>query len=44
MGPSVWYEPKKEGLVHFKNDYVDAEIPDTDKMYLSWATNLFHMR
>ena len=20
MGPSVWYEPKQEGLVHFKND------------------------
>ena len=40
MGPSVWYEPKQEGLVHFKNDYVDAEIPDTDKMYISWASNL----
>ena len=40
MGPSVWFEPKKEGLIHFKNDYVDAEIPDTNKMYISWATDL----
>ena len=40
MGPSVWFEPKQEGLIHFKNDYVDTQMPDRDKMYISWATDL----
>ena len=40
MGPSVWFEPKQSGLVHIKNDYIDVDVPDVDKMYISWATNL----
>ena len=40
MGPSVWFEPKTNELIKLKNDYIDVEIPDYDKMYISWASNL----
>lgn len=40
IGPSFWLEPKKNELIKFKNDYVDYEIPDYNKVYFSWATYL----
>ena len=40
LGPAVYYVPKKSNKVNIKNDYVDYEIDDFDKVYISWATNL----
>ena len=40
VGPACYFEPKTSEMVRVKNDYVDYEIPDYDKLYISWATNL----
>ena len=40
LGPSCYFEPKTPNKVRVKNDYVDYEIDDYDKFYISWATNL----
>lgn len=39
LGPCVYYE-KAKGTYKLKNDYVDYEIEDYDKVYLTWATDL----
>jgi hypothetical protein len=40
LGPACYFEPKTANKVRVKNDYVDYEIDDYDKVYISWATNL----
>lgn len=40
LGPACYFEPKTSNKVQVKNDYVDYEIDDYDKVYISWATNL----
>jgi uncharacterized protein (DUF488 family) len=40
IGPACYFVPKKLEKVKVKNDYVDYEINDYDKLYISWATNL----
>ena len=40
LGPACYYDPKTSNKVRVKNDYVDYEIDDYDKVYISWATNL----
>lgn len=40
LGPACYYDPKTSDKVRVKNDYVDYEIDDYDKVYISWATNL----
>jgi hypothetical protein len=40
LGPGVYFVPKENQTVRVKNDYVDYEIEDYDKLYISWATNL----
>lgn len=40
LGPACYFEPKTSNLVRVKNDYVDYEMSDYDKVYISWATNL----
>jgi len=39
-GPSVWFKPKTDEIIRMKNDYIDVEIPDYDKMCISWASDL----
>jgi hypothetical protein len=40
IGPACYFEKKSPNKVIVKNDYVDYEIDDYDKIYISWATNL----
>ncbi len=40
LGPACYFEPKSNNNIKVKNDYVDYEMPDYDKVYISWATNL----
>lgn len=40
IGPACYFIPKKLEKVKVKNDYVDYEMNDYDKIYISWATNL----
>jgi hypothetical protein len=40
IGPAVYYVHKTNEKVKIINDYVDYEISDFDKLYISWATNL----
>jgi len=40
LGPSCYFDPKTINKVRVKNDYVDYEMDDYDKLYISWATNL----
>jgi len=38
--PSCFIEKLTSGVIRVKNDYVDYEISDFDKLYINWATNL----
>ena len=40
IGPECFYEKKTNNKIRHKNNYVDYEIEDYDKVYISWATNL----
>lgn len=40
IGPACYFVPKTLEKVKVKNDYVDYEMNDYDKVYISWATNL----
>lgn len=40
LGPACYFEPKTSEKVKVKNNYVDYEMDDYDKIYISWATNL----
>lgn len=40
LGPACYFEPKTSNKIQVKNDYVDYEMDDYDKIYISWATNL----
>ena len=40
LGPACYFDPKTSGKVRVKNDYVDYEMDDYDKLYISWDTNL----
>jgi hypothetical protein len=40
LGPACYFDPKKSEKVKVNNDYVDYEMDDYDKVYISWATNL----
>jgi hypothetical protein len=39
IGPACYFVPKTLEKVKVKNDYVDYEMSDYDKVYISWATN-----
>jgi len=39
VGQSCYYQPKETKTIHFKNDYVNYNIPDYNKFYITWATN-----
>lgn len=39
IGPACYFDPKTSSKVIVKNDYVDYEMNDYDKLYISWATN-----
>lgn len=40
IGPACYFVPKTLEKVKVKNDYVDYEMNDCDKVYIAWATNL----
>jgi hypothetical protein len=40
LGPACYFDPKQSRKVRVNNDYVDYEMDDYDKVYISWATNL----
>lgn len=40
LGPACFFVPKTNQKVRVVNDYVDYEMDDYDKVYISWATNL----
>lgn len=40
LGPACYFVPKTNQRVRVVNDYVDYEMDDYDKVYISWATNL----
>jgi len=40
VGPACYFEPKSKSEILIDNDYVQYEIQDFDKFYVSWATNL----
>jgi len=40
VGYSCYFEPSNKEKVHIKNDYVNYEIEDFDKLYINWATNI----
>lgn len=40
IGPTCYFEPKSKNKIKIKNNYVDYEIDDYDKIYIGWATNL----
>ena len=40
VGPASYYENKTDNKIKIKNDYVDYEMDDYEKIYISWATNL----
>jgi hypothetical protein len=40
LGPACYFDPKQSKKVRVNNDYVDYEMDDYDKIYISWATNL----
>jgi hypothetical protein len=40
IGPACYFVSKVAGKVQVKNDYVDYEMDDYDKVYIAWATNL----
>jgi hypothetical protein len=40
IGPACYFDQKTSKKVRVKNDYVDYEMDDYDKLYISWATNL----
>lgn len=41
LGPCCYLEKATKNRVRVKNDYYDYEIEDYDKIYISWASNLF---
>lgn len=40
IGPTCYFEPKTKNTIKVKNNYVDYEMNDYDKIYIGWATNL----
>lgn len=40
IGPSYYYDASTKKTIRYRNDYVDYDIEDFDKVYFSWATNL----
>lgn len=40
VGPACYFENKTNNKILINNDYVEYEIDDFDKFYVSWATNL----
>lgn len=40
LGPSCYFQSKKNKIIKIKNDYVNYEINDFDILYIGWATNL----
>lgn len=40
IGSACYFDPKTSNKVKVKNDYVNYEMNDYDKVYISWATNL----
>jgi hypothetical protein len=40
LGPACYFDPKQSRKVRVNNDYVDYEMDDYDKVYISWATNI----
>jgi hypothetical protein len=40
IGPACYFVPKTLEKIKVKNDYVDYEMDDYDKVYIAWATNL----
>ncbi len=39
VGPAMYFEPKTQNKILIQNEYVNYEIDDFDKLYISWATN-----
>lgn len=40
LGPAVYYQPAASGVVKYKNDYLKYTIPDYEKIYMTWGTDL----
>lgn len=40
LGPACYFDPKTSNKIRVKNNYVDYEMDDYDRLYISWATNL----
>jgi hypothetical protein len=40
VGPACYFEEKSNLKISINNDYVEYDIDDFDKFYVSWATNL----
>ena len=40
IGPACYFVPKTLEKVKVKNEYVDYEMNDYEKVYIAWATNL----
>jgi len=40
LGPCCYYQESTNKVIHLKNGYVDYDIEDFDKVYISWATDL----
>lgn len=40
VGLGCYFEKASPIAINYKNNYVDYNIPDFDKFYMSWATNL----
>jgi hypothetical protein len=40
IGPSCYFEEAGQGSSLLKNDYVNYEIPNYRKIYITWATNV----
>lgn len=40
VGPACYFERASDNKILINNDYVEYEIQDFDKFYVSWATNL----
>jgi hypothetical protein len=39
IGPAMYFESKSNNKIKIINNYVNYEIDDFDKLYISWATN-----
>jgi hypothetical protein len=40
LGPCCYYQESTNKIIHLKNQFVDYDIEDFDKIYISWATDL----